>query len=486
MQKVVPLTHWVETHVPHRLDRLPWSRWHWLVVIGLGVTWILDGLQVTLTGAIAAILQDHRTLNLSATDIGMSASCYLIGAVVGALGFGYATDRFGRKKLFYITLCVYLCAAGLTACAWNFASYATFMAIAGSGIGGEYAAINSAIDELIPARVRGRVDLIINSTYWFGALLGAAATVFLLNEKYFPIGVGWRLSYGIGAFLGLGVLFIRHWVPESPRWLMVHGRNEEAEAIVTQIESQIKDGHVLEEITDPPIRVAVHQGTAWKAICHTLFVKHKTRTFLGLTLMAAQAFFYNAIFFTYSLVLKDFYFVKPSEVSWYILPFALGNLFGPILLGHFFDTIGRKPMIVATYATSGILLGITAYLFQHNLLNASTQSLAWIIIFFIASSAASAAYLTVSELFPLEMRGLAIALFFAFGTLIGGVAAPTVFAQLISAGRDHLAMGYFGGAALMIFAAAVEAVFGVAAEGKSLESITAPMTSQDYSERLAS
>lgn len=479
MTDATPKLTWIETNVPQRLDRLPWSRWHWLVVIGLGVTWILDGLQVTLTGAIAAVLQDKRTLALSADQIGMSASCYLTGAVIGALIFGYATDKYGRKKLFYITLCVYLCAAALTAFSWNFASYACFMALAGSGIGGEYAAINSAIDELIPARVRGRVDLIINSTYWLGAMLGAGATVILLNEKYFPVGTGWRISYAIGAVLGLGVLFIRHWVPESPRWLMVHGRNQEAEDIISKIEAQIGGADTLPAIEERPLRIAIQHKTPWKEIWLTLVKVHRTRTFLGLTLMASQAFFYNAIFFTYALVLKNFYAVKPSEVSWYILPFAMGNLLGPIILGRSFDTIGRKPMIVITYATSGILLAITAFMFQHNMLTAQTQSFAWIAIFFIASSAASAAYLTVSELFPLEMRGLAIAIFFAAGTLIGGVGAPWIFASLIQAGRDQLAIGYFIGAGLMVFAAGVEAIFGVAAEGKSLESITAPLTSQE-------
>ncbi len=478
-EPVAKLT-WIETNVPQRMDRLPWSKWHWLVVVGLGVTWILDGLQVTLAGAIGAILQNPKALGLSALEVGGSASCYLAGAVVGALVFGYATDRFGRKKLFYITLSVYLCAAAMTAFAWNFASYAAFMAIAGAGIGGEYAAINSAIDELIPARVRGQVDLVINSTYWLGAMLGAAATVFFLNEKYFPIWLGWRISYGIGAILGLGVLMIRHWVPESPRWLMVHGRNDEAEAIVASIEAQVtKGGASLPDIEEKPLRISIHTGTPWKQIFRTLFVDQRKRTILGLVLMSSQAFFYNAIFFTYALVLNRFYKVPAESVSWYILPFALGNLLGPILLGHFFDSIGRKPMIMATYGLSGILLAITAVLFQYDMLTPMTQSIAWIAIFFVASSAASAAYLTVSELFPLEMRALAIAIFYAAGTLVGGVFAPSIFASLIESGsRSMLTMGYFAGAALMIFAAVVEHFFGVAAERKSLESISPPLSSQ--------
>lgn len=470
---------WIETDVPQRMDRLPWSKWHWLVVIGLGVTWVLDGLQVTLAGSIGAILQNPKALGLSAIEVGASASSYLTGAVMGALFFGYATDRFGRKKLFYITLSVYLVAAALTAFSWNFYSYAAFMWIAGAGIGGEYAAINSAIDELIPARVRGKVDLVINSTYWLGAMMGAGATVILLNEKYFPMWLGWRVSYAIGAVLGLGVLFIRHWVPESPRWLMTHGRNDEAEQVVADIEKQITEsGGELPPVEEPKLKIAVHTKTPWKQIWETLVVHHKTRTFLGLVLMSAQAFFYNAIFFTYSLVLNKFYKVPAETVSWYILPFALGNLLGPVLLGHFFDTIGRKPMIIFTYGASGVLLAVSALLFQLDLLNPITQSIAWVAIFFIASSAASSAYLTVSELFPLEMRALAIALFYATGTLVGGVFAPSIFASLIESGsRINLTMGYFAGAALMIFAAIVEHFYGVAAERQSLEVISPPLSS---------
>ena len=472
---------WIETNVPQRMDRLPWSRWHWLVVIGLGVTWILDGLQVTLAGAIGAVLQKPQALGLTAVEVGMSASCYLSGAVLGALVFGYATDRFGRKKLFYITLSVYLAAAALTAFAWNFYSYAAFMWLAGSGIGGEYAAINSAIDELIPARVRGQVDLIINSTYWLGAMLGAGATVILLDDKIIPTWLGWRVSYAIGAVLGLGVLLIRHWVPESPRWLMVHGRNEEAEAIVSAIEQQVTaGGAALAEIEEKPLRIAIHTGTPWKQIFKTLLVDQRKRTFLGLVLMSSQAFFYNAIFFTYALVLNKFYNVPAETVSWYILPFALGNLLGPILLGHFFDAVGRKPMIIFTYGASGVLLAISAVLFQFDLLSSITQSVAWVAIFFIASSAASAAYLTVSELFPLEMRALAIAIFYAAGTLVGGVFAPSIFASLIATGsRYTLSLGYYSGAALMMFAAITEHFFGVAAERQSLEAISPPLSSQE-------
>ena len=462
------------------MDRLPWSPWHWLIVIGLGVTWILDGLQVTLQGALGPVLHSKNTLALSDGEIGLSATFYLVGAVAGALVFGYLTDRLGRKKLFYTTLIVYLTAAALTASSWNFPSYACFLCLAGAGIGGEYAAINSAIDELIPARLRGTVDLIINSTYWAGAMLGAGATVILLNPAVVPEWLGWRLSFAIPTVLGLGVLYIRHWIPESPRWLMVHGRNQEAEAVIRGVEKTIEDqGLTLPPVTEPTLTMMVRHTTPWREILETFVVKQKQRSILGLCLMGAQAFFYNAIFFTYALVLARFYNVPPTQVSWYILPFAMGNLLGPILLGHLFDIVGRKPMIAATYALSGVLLAVTAVLFQHNMLTAQTQSIAWVIIFFVASSAASSAYLTVSELFPLEIRALAIALFYAAGTLVGGVAAPALFANLIQSGsRDLLSYGYYLGAGLMILASLAEIFFGVAAERKSLESVSPPLVSQ--------
>ncbi len=473
---------WIETEIPARMDRLPWSRWHWLIVVALGVTWILDGLQVTLGGAIGPTLKDSATLALTEAQIGQGASCYLAGAVIGALVFGYGTDRFGRKKLFYVTLIVYLSAVLLTAFSWNFASYAVFLAITGAGIGGEYAAINSAIDELIPARVRGRVDLIINSTYWLGAALGAGATVFLLDPKIIPLWLGWRLAFALGAALGLVVLFFRHWVPESPRWLMIHGKSEEAEKIVADIENTVSDGHpeTLPAYEHVSLRIKERTHTPLREIWQAIVHEHRKRSVLGLALMSSQAFFYNAIFFTYGLVLQSFYNIPAQNIGFYILPFALGNLLGPVLTGHFFDTIGRKKMIIATYGLSGVLLAITAMLFRAGMLTADTQSLAWTIIFFIASSAASSAYLTVSEIFPLEIRGMAIAIFYAVGTLVGGVFAPSIFTSLIGThSRDALTGGYLAGALLMILAATAEAFLGVDAEGKSLESITAPLSTRD-------
>ncbi len=467
---------WIESHVPARLDRLPWSSFHWLIVLALGATWILDGLEVTLAGSVGAILTHKEALNLSAAQVGASASCYLIGAVVGAILFGYGTDRLGRKKLFFITVSVYLCATAATAFSWNFASYALFRAITGAGIGGEYAAINSAIDELIPARVRGRVDLMINGSYWIGAALGAGATLWLLDPRYLPVSLGWRFAFGVGAVLGLIVIFFRRWIPESPRWLMIHGREEEAERIVDAIEDKIgRDG--LSSPAEPPTRIRTRTHTPWHEIWNAIVHQHRRRSVLGFVLMLTQAFFYNAIFFTYPLVLMRFYGVPAENAGVYLLPFALGNVLGPFMIGHLFDTLGRKPMIAATYILSGLLLALTGWLFHKGVLTAQTQTIAWMIIFFIASAAASSAYLTVSEIFPLEIRAFAIAVFYAVGTLAGGVGAPLLFGWMIGTGsKSALFGGYLVGAALMIMGGLTEIWLGVAAEGRSLESVAAPLS----------
>ncbi len=473
----------IESYVPARLDRMPWSRWHWLIVVSLGATWILDGLEVTLAGALGGVLTRHETLGLTDTQVGASATCYLAGAVLGALLFGYGTDRFGRKKLFFITVAVYLIGTALSAFSWNFASYAVFRALTGAGIGGEYAAINSAIDELIPARVRGRVDLIINGSYWIGAALGAAATLVLLDPRWLPVWLGWRCAFGIGAGLGLIVILFRRWIPESPRWLMIHGRNPEAEEIVGEVERKIAgvrgEPRSATAATALPTRIRTRTHTPWPEIWNAIVHEHRRRSFLGFVLMLTQAFFYNAIFFTYALVLIRFYSVPEQSVGRYLLPFALGNVLGPLLLGHLFDTIGRKKMIAATYGLAGILLALTGWLFYAGLLTAQTQTLAWMIIFFIASAAASSAYLTVSEIFPLEVRALAIAIFFAIGTLAGGVGAPVLFGWIIGTGSiTALFIGYLVAAALMIFGALVEAWIGVPAERRSLEHVAAPLSSK--------
>lgn len=470
----------IESYVPARLDRMPWSRWHWLIVVSLGATWILDGLEVTLAGSLGGILTRRDTLGLTDTQVGATATFYLAGAVIGALLFGYGTDRLGRKKLFFITVAVYLIATGLTAFSWSFASYAFFRAITGAGIGGEYAAINSAIDELIPARVRGRVDLMINGSYWLGAALGSTATIVLLNPRWFPVWLGWRCAFGIGATLGLGIIFFRRWIPESPRWLMIHGRNAEAEQIVGEVERTITTHpETLPTHEAPPTRIHTRTHTPWREIWNAIVHEHRRRSLLSFVLMLTQAFFYNAIFFTYALVLMRFYAVPAKNVGGYLLPFALGNVLGPILLGHLFDTIGRKKMITATYGLAGILLALTGWLFHAGMLTAQTQTLAWTVIFFIASAAASSAYLTVSEIFPLEIRGLAIAIFYAIGTLVGGVGAPVLFGWIIGTGSSTaLFIGYLVAAALMIFGALVEAWIGVSAERRSLESVAAPLSSR--------
>jgi MFS family permease len=474
----------IESYVPARLDALPWSSWHWLIVVSLGATWILDGLEVTLAGALGGILTRPETLGLTPARVGASATCYLAGAVLGALLFGYGTDRFGRKKLFFITVAVYLIGTALSAFSWNFWSYALFRAVTGAGIGGEYAAINSAIDELIPARVRGRVDLIINGSYWVGAALGAAATLVLLDPRRIPIWLGWRFAFGIGATLGLIVIFFRRWIPESPRWLMIHGRNPEAEEIVGGVERRIfgTSGAAVSDRSYSeawPTRIRTRTHTPWHEIWDAIVHEYRRRSVLGFVLMMTQAFFYNAIFFTYALVLMRFYNVPEQNVGSYLLPFALGNALGPLLLGHLFDTIGRKKMITVTYGLAGILLALTGWLFHAGVLTAQTQTVAWTIIFFIASAAASSAYLTVSEIFPLEIRALAIAIFYAIGTLAGGVGAPLLFGWIIGTGSiTALFMGYLVAAALMIFGAVVEAWIGVPAERRSLEHVAAPLSSK--------
>ncbi|PYI60309.1 MAG: MFS transporter [Verrucomicrobia bacterium] len=474
----------IESYVPVRLDSLPWSRWHWLIVVSLGATWILDGLEVTLAGALGGILTRPETLGLTPARVGATATTYLAGAVLGALLFGYGADRFGRKKLFFITVAVYLIGTALSAFSWNFWSYAFFRAVTGAGIGGEYAAINSAIDELIPARVRGRVDLIINGSYWVGAAMGAGATLVLLDPRYMPTWLGWRCAFGIGATLGLIVIFFRRWIPESPRWLMIHGRNREAEEIVAEVERKIGRSNIS-AVTDRryseiwPTRVRTRTHTPWQEIWAAIAHEHRRRSFLGFVLMSTQAFFYNAIFFTYALVLMRFYSVPEQSVGGYLLPFALGNVLGPLLLGHLFDTIGRKQMITLTYGLAGILLALTGWLFHAGLLTAQTQTLAWTIIFFIASAAASSAYLTVSEIFPLEIRAVAIAIFYAIGTLVGGVGAPLLFGWIIGTGSiTALFTGYVVAAVLMIFGAIVEAWIGVPAERRPTISV---VTARGYS-----
>jgi MFS family permease len=469
----------VTTRIPARLERLPWGRFHMLVVAALGVTWILDGLEVTLAGSVGAALKASPALRFSDPEVGLAGSAYLSGAVLGALLFGWLTDRLGRKKLFFITIAVYLSATAVTGLAWNGFTFFLFRFLTGAGIGGEYAAINSTIQELIPARFRGHLDLMINGSFWVGAALGALVAVALLNPSLLNPELGWRLAFLTGALIGLVVFAMRMWIPESPRWLAIHGHEAEGEAVVASIEKRfIEAGVDLAPVSEgAAIRLRSRTHTPLREVFDTLFNRYPLRTFVGLTLMAAQAFFYNAIFFTYALVLTKFYGVEASDVGWYILPFAAGNFLGPVVLGRLFDTHGRRLMISLTYAVSGLLLVVVGVLFERDLLTAATQTIGWMIVFFVASPAASAAYLTVSETFPLEIRALTIAVFYAIGTGLGGVAAPYVFGKLIQSGSRQSVFGGYVFAAILMFAAAfVAARYAIRAERKPLEQVATPLS----------
>jgi MFS family permease len=466
----------IRTDIPARLDRLRWGSFHWLVVLALGASWAIDGLEVTLTGAVSGVLQDPATLGLDSARIGALGSAYLFGAVVGALVCGYLTDRHGRSKLFFATLGVYLGGTLLTGFSWDFWSMAACRWITGFGIGGEYAAINSAIDELIPARVRGTVNLFINGSYWIGAALGSAVTLVLLDPNLLPIDFGWRLGFGIGAVLGLFVLAARRHVPESPRWLIIHGQHERAQRVVAGIEARLA---ASSPATSPAelLTIRPRSHVALSLVLRTMLREYPRRSVLGLVLITSQAFLYNAIFFTYALVLRRFYDVGAAQTGLYLLPFALANFLGPLALGWFFDRFGRRVMISTTYAVSALLLLATGALFAQGGLTAYSQTGLWSAIFFVASAAASSAYLTVSEIFPLELRALAIAVFYAFGTAAGGVFAPWLFGELIGSGsRSSVFAGYALGAGLMLIAAVVEAWIGVDAERTSLERVAPPLS----------
>lgn len=455
------------------MDRLPWCGFHTIVVVALGITWILDGLEVTFQGAIAGILQHPETLHFTSSEIGLCSSFYLLGAVLGALIFGFLTDRLGRKKFFFISLSIYLTATALTALSWNLASYCLFRFFTGAGIGGEYTAINSAIDELIPARVRGQVDLTINGSYWIGAAMGSISTLVLLDPHWFGPNVGWRIGYGLGAAIGFSVLFLRRHVPESPRWLWIHGYPRQAHRVVEDIERVVaRECGPLPPLTHRPRELLSHRH-GFLYLYEVIVGRFRRRALVCLVLMVSQAFLYNAIFFTYALILSTFYGVPVESTGLYLLPFAIGNFLGPLLLGRLFDTVGRRPMIAGCYAISGILLLVTGALFARGVLTPTTQTILWMIIFFFASAAASSAYLTVSEIFPLQVRALALALFYALGTGIGGVVAPWLFGALIeSHSRPAIFWAYTFAAALVLFAAAIQAIWGIEAAGKSLEELS--------------
>jgi MFS family permease len=472
----------IDTRIPSRLDRLPWSRFHWRVVVGLGTVWILDGIEVTIVGAVGARLTEHGSgLNLSVSGVGTAAAIYVFGACTGALFFGQLCDRFGRKKLFLITLGVYIASTVVTA--FSFAPWFFYLArfFTGSGIGGEYAAINSAIDELIPARVRGRVDLIINGSYWAGSAAGSVAALAFLDTAIFPEDVGWRLAFGIGALLGLAMMLVRRKVPESPRWLFIHGREEEAEAIVGGVEHEIEEeiGQTLPAVHDS-IRVRQRRVIPFREIARVAFKTYPKRSILCLSLFVGQAFLYNGLVFNLGTLLTTFYGVSAATVPVFIIIFAIGNLLGPLTLGRLFDTIGRKPMISATYLGSAAVAVVLGIVFVSHALTAGSFIAIIVVVFFLASAGASAAYLTASEIFPMETRALAIAFFFAIGTAAGGITGPLLFGHLIATGKKgDVAIGFFIGAAVMALGGVAELFFGVKAAGKQLEDIAEPLTATD-------
>ena len=476
-------TRTITTHVPARLDRLPWARFHWRVVIGLGGVWVLDGLEVTMVGNVSSRLTEKGSgIELSAAQIGVAAAFYIAGACLGALFFGHLTDRFGRRNLFMLTLVVYL--AATVATAFAFAPWYFFVArfFTGSGIGGEYAAINSAIDELIPARVRGRVDLIINGTYWLGSAAGAAGALVLLDTSNFPANIGWRLAFGLGAIFGIFVLLVRRNVPESPRWLFIHGRDQEAERIVGEIEADVQreTGQPLPEPQGSPLKIRQRQSISFREIARVAFTLYPRRAVLGLALFIGQAFLYNGVTFNLGTLLSGFYGVPSAKVPLFFILWALSNFVGPLALGHLFDTVGRKPMITATYIGSAVVAVVLAFLFVTQTGGAWTFIAVLAAAFFLASAGASAAYLTVSEIFPMETRALAIAFFYAVGTAIGGITGPLLFGQLINSGqRGQVVWSFLIGAVVMAAAGLVELWLGVAAERRPLEDLALPLTVAD-------
>jgi len=480
----------ITSNIPARLDRLPWSRWHWTIVIGLGTVWILDGLEVTVVGNIAGRLSEPGSgLPISSGQVtGIAAALYVAGACLGALFWGRLTDKWGRKKLFMITLAVYLAATAATSVSFDTWWFLTFRFLTGFGIGGEYAAINSAIDELIPAKYRGRVDLMINGSFWLGAVGGSLLSILALNTDFFAANVGWRLTFALGAVLALVILLVRRHVPESPRWLLIHGRDEEAERIVSSIEERV-ESEKGEPLTRPEGEITIHQrrSVSFVEIGRTVFSDYRRRAVLGFSLFIGQAFLYNAITFGFGAILTTFYGVPTGDTGYYFAVIAVGNFVGPLLLGKLFDTVGRKVMISSTYLLSGLLLFGTAWLFDRGSLSASTLTACWCAVLFFASAGASSAYLTVSEVFPMETRAMSIAFFYALGTAAGGISGPLLFAELTGTGKvGDTVLAFQIGAALMCLAGLVAAVLAVHAERRSLEDIATPLTAEEPSESSAS
>jgi MFS family permease len=473
----------IHSLIPARLDRLGWSRFHTRLVVALGVAWVLDGLEITIASNVTGLISSKQSLNLSSAGVSFAVgTVYLLGEVFGALFFGHLSDKWGRRNLFMITLGVYLFGGFMTALTlghteiWVYWLYLSRF-VAGMGIGGEYAAINSAIDELIPAKYRGRVDIAVNGTYWGGALL--ATVLMLLVVNHLPITYSWRVAFLFGPVLGVVILFVRKNLPESPRWLLMHGREEEAEAAVKEIESLTDDsGGTVGDVDDSKsIEITPANRIGFITLARTLFARYPGRSILGATLMITQSFLYNAIFFTYALVLTKVYGVNAKDTAYYFIFFALGNLAGPLTLGHLFDSVGRRRMISGTYILSGVLLAASAFLFKAGALDAVTQTVCWCVIFFFASAGASAAYLTVSEIFPVEVRAKAISVFFAIAQSFGAL-GPWIYGLLIGNGQDHfkLFIDYMLGAAIMVIGGVVEIFLGVNAEGQSLEDIASPLS----------
>jgi MFS family permease len=472
----------LRTNIPARLDRLPWARFHWRIVLGLGTVWVLDGLEVTIVGAIAPRLTEAGSgISMNAGDVGLAAALYVAGACLGALFFGQLTDRHGRKKLFMVTLGLYLGATVATAFSTTAAFFFVCRFLTGMGIGGEYSAINSAIDELIPARNRGRVDIAINGSYWVGAAIGGIAALALLDTAIFPRDLGWRLAFGAGATLGLGILLVRRHVPESPRWLFLHGREEEAERIVRQIEAEV-EAEVGRPLPPPVGEIVVRQRAAipFREIAATMVQRYPRRMALGLALFIGQAFLYNAVTFDLGTILSQFFSVSSGQVPYYMVLFAASNFLGPLLLGRLFDTVGRVPMIAGTYFGSAAIVAVLAILLTSDSLTRWSFMALVMGGFFLASAGASSAYLTVSEIFPMETRALAIALYYAIGTAVGGITGPLLFGRLIHSGDvGQVAIGFFVGAAAMAAGGVAELLFGVRAEQRSLEDIAAPLTAEE-------
>ncbi|WP_108999659.1 MFS transporter [Streptomyces rishiriensis] len=473
----------ITTDIPARLDRLPWSRWHWTIVFGLGTVWILDGLEVTVVGNIASRLSEPGSgLPITSGQVtGIAAALYVAGACAGALFWGRLTDKWGRKKLFMITLAVYLAATALTAVSFDTWWFLLFRFLTGFGIGGEYAAINSAIDELIPAQYRGRVDLIINGSFWLGAVAGSLLSIVALNTDIFAADVGWRLTFALGAVLALVILLVRRHVPESPRWLLIHGRDREAEEIVTSIERKIEEdkGERLPR-AEGELTIRQRRSVSFVEIARTVFSEYRRRATLGFSLFIGQAFLYNAITFGFGAILTKFFDVPSGSTGYYFAVIAIGNFCGPLLLGKLFDTVGRRVMISSTYLLSGVLLFATAWLFDQGSLNATTMTACWCVVLFFASAGASSAYLTVSEVFPMETRAMSIAFFYALGTAAGGISGPLLFARLTDTGKvGDTVLAFCVGATLMCLAGLVAAFLAVKAERRSLEDIAKPLTATE-------